>query len=74
MIKMTELLESAIQQLKQLPDSQQDEIATMILKQIKSKDKLSSLWQKIDDLGVDEDEPTMTEITAMVKQVRQSNN
>ena len=71
---MTELLESAIQQLKQLPDSQQDEIATMILKQIKSKDKLSSLWQKIDDLGVDEDEPTMTEITAMVKEVRQSNN
>ncbi len=71
---MTELLESAIQQLKQLPDSQQDEIATMILKQIKSKDKLSSLWQKIDDLGVDEDEPTMTEITAIVKEVRQSNN
>ena len=52
---MTELLENAIKQLKQLPDSQQDEIATMILKQIKSKDKLSSLWQKIDNLGADND-------------------
>jgi hypothetical protein len=71
---MTELLENAIAQLKQLPDSQQDEIATMILKQIESKDKLSSLWQKIDYLGVDEDEPTITEITTMVKGVRQSNN
>jgi hypothetical protein len=71
---MTELLENAIAQLKQLPDSQQDEIARMILKQIESKDKLSSLWQKIDDLGVDVDEPTLTEITAMVKEVRQSNN
>lgn len=71
---MTELLENAIAQLKQLPDSQQDEIARMILKQIESKDKLSSLWQKIDDLGVDGEEPTLTEITAMVKEVRQSNN
>ena len=71
---MTELLENAINQLKQLPESQQDEIATMILKRIKSKDKLSSLWQKIDNLGVDEDELTMTEITATVKKVRQRNN
>ena len=71
---MTELLENAIQQLKQLPDSQQDEIATMILKQIKSKDKLSSLWQKIDDLGADKDELTITEITTMVKEVRQGKN
>jgi hypothetical protein len=31
---MTELLENAIAQLKPLPDSQQDEIARMILKQI----------------------------------------
>ena len=71
---MTELLENAIKQLKQLPDSQQDEIATMILKQIKSKDQLSSLWQKIDDLGTDKDEITMTEITTMVKEVRQGKN
>lgn len=71
---MTELLENAIAQIKKLSDSEQDEIASMILKKIKSKDKLSPLWQKIDELGVDEDEPTMTEITAMVKEVRQSNN
>ena len=71
---MTELLENAIKQLKQLPDSQQDEIATMILNQIKSKDKLSALWQKIDNLGTDKDEITMTEITTMVKKVRQNQN
>ena len=71
---MTELLENAIAQIKKLSDSEQDEIASMILKKIKSKDKLSPLWQKIDELGVDEDEPTMTEITAMVKEVRQSKN
>ncbi len=71
---MTELLENAIKQLKKLPNSQQDEIAKMILKQIKSKDKLSALWQKIDDLGADKDELTMTEITTMVKEVRQGKN
>ncbi|MDJ0575009.1 MAG: hypothetical protein QNJ65_07560 [Xenococcaceae cyanobacterium MO_234.B1] len=66
---MTELLERAIAKLKQLPDSQQDEIAMMILKKIEPKDRLSSLWQKIDELGTDEDEPTMAEITAMVKEL-----
>ncbi len=71
---MTELLEHAIAKLKQLPDSQQDEIAMMILKKVEPKDRLSSLWQKIDQLGADEDEPTMTEITAMVKEVRHSRN
>ena len=71
---MTELLERAIAKLKQLPDSQQDEIAMMILKQVEPKDRLSSLWQRIDELGADEDEPTMAEITAMVKEVRYSRN
>lgn len=71
---MTELLQRAIEQLKQLSDVEQDKIAIMILKQIESKDKLSSLWQKIDDLGVDEEKPTMEEITLMVKEVRQSHN
>ena len=71
---MTESLQRAIEQLKQLSDVEQDKIATMILKQIESKDKLSSLWQKIDDLGVDEEKPTMEEITLMVKEVRQSHN
>jgi hypothetical protein len=69
---MTELLERAIAQLKKLPDAQQDEVAMMILKQIEPKDRLSSLWQKIDELGTDENEPTMAEITAMVKEVRHS--
>jgi len=67
---MTELLELAIAQLKQLPDSQQDRIAMMIFKQIEPRDGLSSVWQKIDELGEDVDKPTMAEITAMVKEVR----
>ena len=69
---MTELLEKAIAELKKLPDKQQDEVARMILKQIQLPNKLSSLWQKVDELGTDEDEPTMAEITAMVKEVRHS--
>ena len=80
---MTELLERAIAlralaqpiaQLKNLPDAQQDEVAKMIFKQIGGKDRLSSLWQKVEELGRDENEPTMAEITAMVKEVRQGQN
>jgi hypothetical protein len=69
---MTELLEKAIAELKKLPDKQQNEVAMMILKQIQPQNKLSSLWQKVDKLGTDEEQPTMTEITAMVKKVRHS--
>ena len=74
---MTELLERAIAELKKLTKKQQNEVAMMILKQIQQEqhklpqDRLSSLWQKIDELGTDEDEPTMAEITTMVKEVRQ---
>ena len=71
---MTELLEQAISELKKLPDTQQDEVAIMILERIQSKDRLSSLWQKVDELGMDENEPTMAEITAMVKEVRYNQN
>ena len=71
---MTELLKLAIAELKKLPDKQQDEVARMILKQIQPQNKLSTLWQKIDELGTDEDEPTMAEITAMVKEVRHRKN
>lgn len=69
---MTELLERAIAELKKLPDKQQNEVAMMILKQIQPQNRLSSLWQKVDKLGTDEEQPTMTEITAMVKEVRHS--
>ena len=69
---MTELLELAIVKLKNLPDAQQDEVAMMILKQIEPKNRLSFLWQKVDELGVYENKPTMTEITEMVKRIRQS--
>ena len=73
---MTELLEKAIAELKKLTDTQQNEVATMILKQIQphSQDKLSSLWQKVDELGMDAEQPTMEEITTMVKEVRHTKN
>ena len=73
---MTELLEKAIAELKKLTDTQQNEVATMILKQIQphSQDKLSSLWQKVDELGVDAEQPTIEEITTMVKEVRHTKN
>ena len=81
---MTELLDKAISltawlryaELKKLPDTQQNEVAMMIFKQIqpRTQDKLSSLWQKVDELGTDEEQPTRSEITTMVKQVRHSRN
>jgi len=71
---MTELLEKAIAELKKLPNTQQDEVAIMILKKIKPKDRIVSLWEKVDELGNDKNEPTMAEITTMVKEVRQRQN
>ena len=71
---MTELLELAIAELKKLTDTEQNEVATMILKQIQPPNKLSSLWQKVDELGKDDEQPTMEEITTMVKEVRHSKN
>ena len=71
---MTELLEKAIAELKKLTDTQQNEVATMILEQIQPQDKLSSLWQKVDELGMDAEQPTMEEITTMVKEVRHTKN
>jgi hypothetical protein len=73
---MTELLEQAIAELKKLTDTQQNEVAIMILKQIQPppQDKLSSLWQRVDELGIDEEQPTMSEITTIVKKVRHSKN
>ena len=63
-------------ELKKLPDGQQNEVAMMIFKQIQphARDKLSSLWQKVDELGTDEEQPTIEEITTIVKQVRHSRN
>ena len=69
---MTELLELAIAKLKKLTDTEQNEVATMILKQIQPPNKLSSLWQKADELGTDEEQPTRSEISTMVKEVRHS--
>lgn len=69
---MTELLDKAIAELKKLPDTQQNQVAMMIFNQIQPPDKLSSLWQKIDELGTDKEQPTMEEITTMVKEVRRS--
>lgn len=73
---MTELLDKAIAELKKLPDGKQNEVAMMIFKQIqpRTQDKLSSLWQKVDELGTDEEQPTMEEITTIVKEVRHSRN
>lgn len=42
----------------------------MIFKQLEQHQGLSSLWQRIDELGTDPDEPSMEEITLMVKEVR----
>ena len=36
------------------------------------KEGLSPVWKKIDELGKDEEEPSMEEITEMVKKVRSS--
>ena len=52
---MTELVEKVIAQIKQLSDVQQDKIAKIILRELKSQGKegLSSVWEQIDELGKD---------------------
>ncbi|ACB54412.1 unknown [Crocosphaera subtropica ATCC 51142] len=69
---MTDLLEKAIAQVKQLPEAEQNEVAKMILEKLKSKDKLTKLFEKIDELGEDPSQPSMEKITSMVKEVRHS--
>lgn len=44
----------------------------MIFEQIQPEDRLSSLWQKVDELVTDKEQPSMEEITIMVKEVRHS--
>jgi bifunctional DNA-binding transcriptional regulator/antitoxin component of YhaV-PrlF toxin-antitoxin module len=48
----------------------------IVLKKIQKPKGLSGLWQKLDELGTDSEQPPMEEITAMVKEVRHrlSNN
>lgn len=67
---MTELLEQAIAKVKQLSESEQNEVAKMILQKIDSEKKLTSLWNKIDELGEDPEKLSMNEITEMVRKVR----
>ena len=69
-------VQEAIAELKKLPDGKQNEVAMLIFKQIqpRAQDKLSSLWQKVDELDMDEEQPTRSEITTMVKEVRHSRN
>jgi hypothetical protein len=72
-LTMTTLLEQAISQIKNLPESEQDEYAKMILNKLKNDKKLTRLWRKIDELGEDSQAASMKEITAMVKEVRHKN-
>jgi hypothetical protein len=37
-------------------------------------DKLSSLWQRVDELGTNEEQLTRSEITIIVKEVRHRKN
>ena len=59
-------------ELKNLTDTQQNEVAIIIFEQIQPEDRLSSLWQKADELGMDEEQPTMEEINTKIKEVRHS--
>ncbi len=43
---------------------------TIILKKVQKAQTFSDLWQKIDDLGEDSEQVSMSEITAIVKEVR----
>ncbi|WP_234708693.1 hypothetical protein, partial [Kamptonema sp. PCC 6506] len=44
---------------------------TIVLKKIQKLKGLSNLWQRIEQLGDDPEQPSMQEITAIVKEVRQ---
>ncbi|YAF94400.1 MAG: hypothetical protein AB3A66_17570 [Nodularia sp. CChRGM 3473] len=48
----------------------------IVLKKIQKPKGLSELWKKLDEVGADSEQPSMGEITTMVKEVRHrlSNN
>jgi bifunctional DNA-binding transcriptional regulator/antitoxin component of YhaV-PrlF toxin-antitoxin module len=43
---------------------------TIVLKRLQKSQDFSQLWQKIDELGDDPEQPSIEELTAMVKKVR----
>ena len=47
---MTKLLDEAIAQVRQLPESEQNQIAAMLIKQIESKSKEDVFWDEFDQI------------------------
>lgn len=45
---MTKLLEEAISQIRQLPESEQNKIAAMLIKQIESREDI--FWEEFDQI------------------------
>lgn len=43
---------------------------TIVLKRLQKSQDFSQLWQKIDELGDDPEQPSIEELTAMAKKVR----
>ncbi|WP_306342938.1 hypothetical protein, partial [Microcystis aeruginosa] len=47
---MTKLLEEAIAQVKQLPESEQNKIAAMLIKQLESRSPEYDFWDEFDQI------------------------
>lgn len=58
-------------EIDNIPEDKLEELYQYIKKLAKPQKTLNHLWQKIDELGEDEDQLSMEEITSLVKEVRE---
>lgn len=59
-------------EIDNIPEDKLAELYQYIKKLAKPEKTLNNLWQKIDELGEDEDQLSMEEIVSIVKEVRES--
>ncbi|AFZ52852.1 hypothetical protein VKI21_11970 [Cyanobacterium aponinum UTEX 3222] len=59
-------------EIDNIPENKLAELYQYIKKLVKPEKTLNHLWQKIDELGEDEDQLSMEEIVSLVKEVREN--
>ncbi len=60
-------------EIDNIPEDKLAELYQYIKQLAKPQKTLNNLWQKIDELGEDEEQLSMEEIVSLVKEVRENN-
>ena len=58
-------------EIDNIPEEKLEEVYQLIKQFTKRENTLTQLWQKIDDLGEDEEQLSTEEIVSLVKEVRE---